>query len=160
MVFVTIGTHDQEFIRLLKRLDKIQPKLKEKIIIQKGYSKYVPKNCESFKFEESLERYYKKARIVISHGGSSAWEMLRYKKPLIIVPRQAKFKEHINDHQVEFSQFLEEKTGVKVIYNINNLTAELLRNYEKTIKIDKENLRKLQNYLKEIIKNIEKETRF
>lgn len=158
MIFVTLGTHNQQFTRLVKKMDEIAPQIKEKIIIQIGYTTYIPKNCESFKWAPSLEPYYKKARLVITHGASSAWEFVyKYKKPLIVVPRQYKYNEHINDHQVEFAQSFEKKTGVKAIYNINDLTPEFLKNYKKIGKINKENLRKLQNYMKEIIIKIEKQ---
>ncbi len=154
MIFVTIGNHNQDFTRLLKKIDEIAPEIKEEIIIQKGLTKYTPKNCKSFDFAPELDSYYKKARLVISHGGSSPWEFLyNYKKPLIIVPRQFKFKEHINDHQVEFSQHLSKKTGVKVILNINELTPELINNYNKIVRINPKNLKNIQNYFKNLFNN-------
>ena len=157
MIFVTVGTHNQEFTRLVKRIDEIAPKIKEKIIIQRGFTKYVPKNCESFEWAPSLEPYYKKARIVISHAASSAWEFVyKYRKPLIVVPRQYKFNEHMNNHQVEFAESFEKKTEVKAIYNINDLTPELLKSYNKVGTINKENLIRLQNYMKKVIIELEK----
>ncbi|MDP1695951.1 MAG: glycosyltransferase [archaeon] len=156
MIFVTVGTHDQEFTRLIRKIDEIAPKIKEKIIIQRGHTKYLPKNCKSFEFAPSLEPYYKQARLVIAQGASSAWEFVyKYNKPLIVVPRQFKYNEHINDHQVEFSEVFEKKTGVKAIYNINDLTPNFLKNYHKIGKINKENLINLQNYMKSIITNME-----
>ena len=158
MIFVTLGNHNQEFTRLVRRIDEIAPKIKEKIIIQRGYTKYTPKNCESFEFAPSLKPFYEKARIVIGHAASSAWEFLYdYEKPLIVVPRKKKYNEHINDHQVEFAQVLEKKTGVKAIYNIKELTPELLEKYKKIGKIDDSNLKKLQIFLKKKIQEIENE---
>jgi len=155
MIFVTIGNHNQEFTRLFKKLDEIAPKIKDKIIIQKGYTKYTLKNCESFDFAPEIDSYYKKARLVISHGGSSPWEFLyNYKKPLIVVPRQYKFNEHINDHQVEFSKHLKKKTGAKVVLDIEELTPELLNNYKKVVKIDNKNLKNLQEYLKNYLRTL------
>lgn len=156
MIFVTIGTHDQQFTRLVRRLDEIAPLIKEKIIIQIGHTKYIPKNCDSFQWASSLDPYYKRARVVISHGGSSVWEFVyQYKKPLIIVPRQKKFDEHINDHQVEFAESFERKTGIKAIYNILELTPELLKKYKTIGSIDKHNLKRLQDFLKRVIINIQ-----
>ncbi len=157
MIFVTVGTHNQEFTRLVKRLDEIAPKINEKIIIQRGYTAYIPKNCESFEWAPSLDKYYKKARLVISHGGSSVWEFVyKYKRPIIIIPRQYKFKEHINNHQVEFAESFEQKTGTKAIYDMKDLTPELLKKYNKVYEIKRDNLKRLQEYLKKIIEEITK----
>ena len=51
MIFVTVGTHEQPFDRLLKCIDKMveSGKIKEKVIIQKGYTDYNPCHCESYK---------------------------------------------------------------------------------------------------------------
>jgi len=160
MIFVTVGTHPGQFDRLIKKIDEIAPKIKEKIIIQKGFTRYVPKNAEFFTFAPNLEPYFRKARIVISHSATSLLEFVLFnKKPLITVPRQEKFGEHINDHQVEFAEFLEAKTGIKAIVNINELDENLLSNYKKIAKIKKGNLKKLQRFFAEEFRRIENENR-
>ena len=152
MIFVTIGTHPDQFDRLIRRIDEIAPKIKEKIIIQRGFTKYIPKNVESFTFADNLEPYFKEARLVISHSATSLLEfVLKNKKPIITVPRQKKFKEHINDHQVEFALFLKEKYGVEAILDINKITPELLKNYNHIMKVKKDNLIKLQSYFREVL---------
>ena len=42
MIFITVGTHEQPFDRLLKIIDKMveSGKIDEKVIIQKGYTDY------------------------------------------------------------------------------------------------------------------------
>ena len=77
-----------------------------------------------------------------------------HKKPVITVPRQYKYKEHINDHQVEFAQYIEKVFGVKVIYNIKDLTPELINSYNKFIEIDTKNLKMLQKNIKNYIESI------
>jgi len=156
MILVTIGNHNQGFDRLLKRVDEIAPKIKEKIIIQRGYTKYVPKNCESFEWASSLDKYYKEARLIICHSAMSLIEIIKkYKKPVITVPRSSKFKEHINDHQVEFAESIEKKAGVKAVYDMKDLTPELIKSYSKVNKVDSSSLTKLQNYLRALIVNLE-----
>ncbi|WP_275485624.1 glycosyltransferase, partial [Oenococcus oeni] len=48
MIFVTVGTHEQPFDRLLREVDKLIEKkvITEKVIMQTGFSKYTPKNAE------------------------------------------------------------------------------------------------------------------
>jgi UDP-N-acetylglucosamine transferase subunit ALG13 len=152
MIFVTIGTHPQGFERLIKRIDEIAPKINEEIIIQRGFTKYIPKNCKSFEFED-LNPYFKKARLVICHSATSLLEFsLEYKKPVITVPRQAKYNEHINDHQVDFALFFANKTGIKAILDVNELTPQLLESYNSIPLIKKNNLTKLQSYFKDYFK--------
>ena len=147
MIFITIGTHPQGFQRLIKRIDEIAPKVKEKIIIQRGFTKYVPKNCESFDFVPDIDVYYKKARLVIAQSATSLIEFaIKYDKPVITVPRQKKYHEHLNDHQVEFADYFSEKTGILAVKDINQITPQLLMKYNKKAKLNKDNLVKLKSY--------------
>ena len=147
IIFVAVGTHPEGFDRLIRRLDEIAPQVKDKIVIQRGFTKYVPKNCESFEFTEDMDSYYKRARLAILQSATSLLEfVLKYDKPVITVPRQVKFKEHLNDHQVEFGEFFSKKTGIACIIDMNDLTAEMLNNYKKKAVVKKDNLHKLQNY--------------
>lgn len=160
MIFVTIGTHPDSFERLVRKMDSIAPQIKEKIIIQRGFTKYTPKNCDYIDFADSLEPYFNKARLVIAHGAISLVEFaMKHKKSLIIVPRQKSFKEHINDHQVEFALFFSEKTGIKAIINIDDLTPDFLKKYNKIAIIKRDNLIKLQSYFKELFKNLEEQNK-
>lgn len=71
MIFVTVGTHEQQFNRLIEYMDKWAIENDEEVIIQTGYSTYEPKNCKwqkLFSFQEMC-KYVDDARIVITHGG-------------------------------------------------------------------------------------------
>ena len=81
--------------------------------------------------------------------------VLNHKKPIITVPRKAQYGEHINDHQVEFAEALQQKTGIKAIFNIDEITPELLATYKKTPHIKKEPLKKLQSFFIRAFKEIE-----
>lgn len=76
----------------------------------------------------------KKARIVITHGGPSSFIMpLQVKKVPIVVPRLKKFDEHVNDHQLKFSQEVaERKKNIIVVENIENLEGTI-NNYSKIV---------------------------
>jgi beta-1,4-N-acetylglucosaminyltransferase len=84
MIFVTIGTTD--FDQLVEKMDALAPSLTEQVIIQTGKSKYVPKNCEYFRFAPSLAPYIDQADIVVSQGGMAVtYEVLNKRKKLISV---------------------------------------------------------------------------
>lgn len=95
MIFVTAGT-TYGFENLVKEIDNIAPKLKEEIIIQLGNTKYRPKNCKYFTFKPNIISYFKKANLVIAHGGAgTTYEVLSLGKKLISVENK-----NVNDaHQ-------------------------------------------------------------
>lgn len=138
MIFVTVGTHEQPFNRLLKEMDNLVAEgcIKEKVIIQTGFSTYPLEHCEAHKmlsFEE-MQKNLKDARIVITHGGPSSFiEALQYGKIPIVVPRQEKFNEHVNNHQVEFTKLIYEKmNNIIPVYNIDKL-GKVIANYNQII---------------------------
>lgn len=48
MIFVTVGTHEQPFNRLIKKIDELKKDgiINEDVIIQTGFSTYEPKYCQ------------------------------------------------------------------------------------------------------------------
>ena len=108
MIFVTVGTHEQQFDRLVRCVDRLKAegKITEEVMIQTGFSSYEPKVCKWSKLcsYQEMNEYMDQARIVITHGGPSSIMMaLQRGKIPIVVPRQKRYEEHVNDHQVEFS---------------------------------------------------------
>lgn len=139
MIFVTVGTHEQPFNRLIEYIDNLKKEniISDDIIIQTGYSTCEPLYCKWSKlypYQEMLE-LVSAADIVITHGGPSSFIMpLQIGKVPIVVPRQFKFNEHINDHQVEFSKAVAERQGnIIVVENINDLKDTIL-DYDNIIK--------------------------
>lgn len=138
MIFVTVGTHEQPFNRLIKKIDNLVKNntIKEKVIIQTGFSTYKPKYCQyrsMFSFTE-MKRYINEARIVITHGGPSSFiEVLQDGKVPIVVPRLKKYGEHINNHQYEFVKFINQKQGnIIPVYDLDKLSL-VIRDYDNII---------------------------
>ncbi|MBR1905728.1 MAG: multidrug MFS transporter [Clostridiales bacterium] len=105
MIFVTVGTHEQPFNRLVEYMDKWASNHDEQVVIQTGFSTYVPMNCQWKKIlpYQEMVKNVGDARIVITHGGPSSFIMpLQIGKVPIVVPRKLEYNEHVNDHQVEF----------------------------------------------------------
>lgn len=138
MIFVTVGTHEQQFNRLIKKLDELKEQniIQDDVFIQTGYSTYEPKYCQWKKllsFDEMDEMYHK-ADIIITHGGPASFmKALELKKIPIVVPRQVQFDEHVNDHQVEFVKLVEGRFGNIIgVYDIGELKQTIL-NYQTII---------------------------
>ena len=138
MIFVTVGTHEQQFNRLIKAVDDLKKNgiITEDVIIQTGFSTYEPKYCKWRKLisYQQMEQYVKDAHIVITHGGPASFIMpLQIEKVPIVVPRQYQFGEHVNDHQVTFARAVAERMNtIIVIEDIDNL-GDLILNYEKKV---------------------------
>lgn len=145
MIFVTVGTA-RDFSRLIKKVDEIAGKIKEEVIVQRGCTKYEPRNCKYFEFvsrDEFLE-YIKKADIVITHGGvGSIINSLKYGKPTIVVPRRKKYNEHRNDHQMDIAKELESEGKVLACYDMNNLEKKIKEVKTLRIKSEKSQIRKI-----------------
>lgn len=142
MIFVTVGTHEQPFNRLIKKVDDLvaDGDIKEKVIIQTGFSTYSPKRCEAHKmmsFKE-MQKKLRDARIVITHGGPSSFiEALQFGKVPIVVPRQEKFNEHVNNHQVDFTKLIAKRmNNIIPVYDINDL-GQTIDNYDQVAKTKK-----------------------
>lgn len=138
MIFVTVGTHEQQFDRLLKEVDTLKRKkiIKEDVLIQSGFCDYQPQYCETQRFlpYEDMRKNIEKARIVITHGGPASFLMvLKFGKVPIVVPRKAKFNEHINNHQVEFTKNIESRMkNIIGVYDISKL-GEVISNYDELV---------------------------
>lgn len=146
MIFVTVGTHEQPFNRLVETIDKMkaEKEFDDDVIIQTGYSTYEPKFCEwqkLYPYDKMLE-FVNKARIVITHGGPSSFIMpLQIGKIPIVVPRQKKYGEHVNDHQLEFCKAVEERFGNIIVVNSDDELSKAVINYDSTVRSMPKNLK-------------------
>lgn len=126
MIFVTVGTHEQAFNRLIEYVDAI--KTEEEIFAQTGYSSYIPQNIRWKKFltYQEMQDAFRNARVVITHGGPSTFmESIGAGKIPIVVPRQKCFDEHVNDHQLIFVRQIEKQTAILPVYDIADLKATI-----------------------------------
>lgn len=131
MIFVTVGTEDFPFDRLVRIADRgIKYKsLNDRIFVQIGTSTYEPKNCSWKRFMEFgiMIRLIRKARMVITHGGAGSILMcLALNKIPLVFPRYHKYGEHLDDHQVEFTKRMETEGKILAVYD----EAELIDRVE------------------------------
>lgn len=135
MIFVTVGTHEQPFDRLIKCIDQMvaDGKIKEEVIIQKGYTDYEPQNCKSYKLigYDDMQKYIADARIVITHGGPASFvSALSIGKIPVVVPRQYKYNEHVNDHQLEFVRAVEKRMKNIIVAENEEDVVDVIVNYD------------------------------
>ena len=161
MIFVTVGTHEQPFNRLVEYMDKWASEHDEDVVIQTGFSTYEPKNCEWSKLYpyKTMIEMVAGARIVITHGGPSSSIMpLQIGKIPIVVPRQKQFDEHVNDHQVDFCRRVAiSQKNIIVVEDIQTLEDVLGRYDELTASMPtglKSNNAKFCNEFEKIVQDL------
>lgn len=132
LIFVTLGTQDKEFPRLLeaiqKQIDNGNISKDEKIIVQAGSTKFKSKNMEIKhymslkKFEELIE----KADLIISHAGvGSILTALNKNKKIIAGARLKKYGEHVNDHQLQILENFSKEGYLLALENFDELDVLL-----------------------------------
>lgn len=113
MIFIVLGSQKFPFNRLLKAVDDLvaQGKIKDEIFAQRGASNYVPEHfaSETFMDTEKFTKIMNSADIVITHGGTGAIiKAVKMGKKVIVVPRRARYGEHVDDHQLQIMNILSE----------------------------------------------------
>lgn len=106
MIFVSLGTNDKSFKRLLDKIEKeiSLGNIKDKVIVQSGYTKYESDNMDivDLMSMDDFNKNISECDILITHGGvGTILDGLKLGKKIIAFPRLSKYQEHVNDHQVE-----------------------------------------------------------
>ena len=128
--FITIGTHPQQFNRLLQKIDELitVKKISSEVVCQSGYSTYKTKNFEVTPFFglEEFEKKIKEADLIITHAGEGNIGLCKnLNKKMIVMPRRKEFEEHANNHQLELATIVEGKKIGLVVWKINELEEKL-----------------------------------
>jgi UDP-N-acetylglucosamine transferase subunit ALG13 len=127
LILLTIGTQ-LPFNRLVKALDDLAPTLSEEIFGQVGEASFEPQHMRwaATLRPDQFEEKFRAASVIVSHAGiGTILTAQKLHKPLVIVPRQAKYGEHRNDHQLATASQVKDKPGVYVANDIDEL-PELL----------------------------------
>ncbi|KPL20675.1 MAG: hypothetical protein AMJ75_11410 [Phycisphaerae bacterium SM1_79] len=126
MIFLTVGTYPLQFDRLVKAIDTevTNGPIEEEVFAQIGFCTYRPQNMEYVEMlpKESFDRYFREASGIISHAGIGTIKMaLDSNKPLLTMPRQKKYGEVVNNHQVATARRFEELGHILVAYDVQDL---------------------------------------
>lgn len=141
MIFVTVGNAKQPFFRLLNEIESLANNGffgNEEVFVQYGHNKPVKApacHCQPFISMEEFNNKICKSRIVISHAGAgSLINIIESGQVPIIVPRQKKYGEHIDDHQIELAQVLSSEEKIIALHDIVDLPEALRKASRKKLK--------------------------
>ena len=161
MIFVTLGTQDKSFNRLLEAIDKEikQGNITDKVIVQAGCTKYQSPNMKIIDLMDitTFNKYLNEADLIITHGGvGTILDALKKNKKVIAIPRLSKYQEAINDHQIQICKEFSNK-GYILSDDLNNLSTLLKQvnkfNPQKYISNNSNFIKIIENYIEGTDKN-------
>ena len=131
MIFVTLGSQKFQFDRLLQKLDELVERgvIAEEITAQIGASTYLPKHYEYVRFmdREQFSATMDKCDVVVTHGGTGVIiTAVKKGKKVIAVPRLAKYKEHVDDHQLQLLHQFDELQIICACYELEDFEENYL----------------------------------
>ncbi len=125
MIFVTVGTRPEAFVRLVQAADTLAGWIDEAVIVQLGSTSYQPLHAigHSWMNDATFRAHMQAARVVISHAGAGTIiQALNAGKPLVVVPRSSCFNESSDDHQHELAQALHARRQAIMLTDVQPLT--------------------------------------
>ena len=136
MIFLTVGTLFP-FDRLVRAVDDAVASgvIEQPVFAQIGRTKFVTKNIEYVEVidKHTFDNKVTASDYIISHAGIGSITMaLENAKPLLVMPRMKRYREHVNDHQVVTARKFEELGHILVAYDARDLP---------------EGMRKLKNFI-------------
>ena len=123
MILIALGTQDKKFYRLLEAVQKqIDNKIiKDRVVVQAGCScDFKSDDMEIFDLipMDEYDKLIEECDVLITHGGvATITTGLRNNKKVIAAARLEKYKEHVNDHQL---QIIENFTNSGYILSLDN----------------------------------------
>ena len=124
MILVTVGTHEQQFDRLVEAAAALGGD--EHMVVQYGTSKITdgPGEWVDFMSFDELAEQARRARVVVSHAGVGSIVLARrYGHRPIIMPRRPHLGEHVDEHQMQLTRRLAQAGIVTVVEDAAQLAA-------------------------------------
>ena len=133
LIFVTVGSSNFGFDRLIKTMDLIAGTGNFNVIMQIGSSSYIPRHgkWERFMDYNLILQYISEADVTVTHAGAGTiLDILFTGKIPVVVPRLKRYNEATDDHQLELVKALEKRDLIIPVYDIRNLGEAILTGLE------------------------------
>lgn len=108
MILVTVGTEQFPFNRLMGWIRVLINRgfIQEEIVVQYGSCTDLPSGVKAYSLlaQDQFQELVQQARLLVGHCGEGTVLLLAAtSKPYILVPRSQRFREHVDDHQIELA---------------------------------------------------------
>lgn len=106
MLLITVGTEEYQFNALMHWIDLLvkYQLIKEEVLVEYGASTFLPDGAKGYRKLSDLEfsNYIVNANLIISHCDEGIAQLLEDQDtPYVLVPRLQRFREYIDNHQME-----------------------------------------------------------
>jgi UDP-N-acetylglucosamine transferase subunit ALG13 len=123
VIYVTVGTQ-LPFDRLVAAVDAWAEHADCEVFAQTATGRHLPQHCGHAPYVRPREadELFQRADLIVSHAGmGSIINAMRYRRPILILPRRVTLGEHRNDHQLATARAMEGRPGVFVAMDTANL---------------------------------------
>ncbi len=152
LIFVTVGTTKFPFDRLLEMADVYagQRGTRWRLVAQIGPSRYhfrFPRVLARPYFTPAMMEYFwRRAALVFIHAGwGTVMQAFTFGQKPLVIPRQKKYGEHIDDHQLAFWRFLLKNNWPILRYPPHRLPLVIKKRYN--LKVSGQFINFLENFL-------------
>ena len=159
MIFVAVGTQKFPFDRLLKGIDDLieQGQLESDVFAQIGHTDYAPRNYryQNFLTKDDFQSYISSCDVLITHSGvATIIAGMKLEKPVVVVPRFAKFGEHVDDHQFQIAESFSDKNLVLMCKHMDKLAQTVqeakTHSFSKYVSQQERMIHTIRDYLENI----------
>lgn len=130
MIFVSLGTQDKSFTRLLEQVEEAinLGYIKDEVIVQAGVTNFQSKKMKIYNLLsiDEFDIYMKTCDLLITHGGvGNILNGLRENKKIIAAPRLKKYNEHENNHQIQIVNEFEKQGYIIKLDEFDRLNEKI-----------------------------------
>jgi UDP-N-acetylglucosamine transferase subunit ALG13 len=130
VILVITGMEVHPFDRLARAVDELQGAgtLGEEFFVQLGACRYEPRHAafERFLSFGDLAARVREASVVVTHAGAgSTLVCLHNGKHPVLVPRQSRFGEHVDEHQVAFAERFGQAGLATAVHDVADLAPAI-----------------------------------
>ena len=125
MIFVTVGTNEARFDRMLAAVASLD--LDEPMLVQHGHSAPIGSagaELVPFLSFDAVADAIRRARVVVTHAGvgTTVVSLANGKRP-IVVPRRKAYGEAVDDHQLQIGRRFAQAGLVTLVDSLDDLAA-------------------------------------
>jgi len=129
LIFVTVGTLGP-FDRLVRAVDELcgRGAIHEQVFAQAGKTSYHARHIQVVESlsRDAFDERMRRSSAVIGHAGmGTILKAIAIEKPLLVVPREKRFAEHVNDHQVATARRFAELQHVLACFDVRDLVTQI-----------------------------------
>jgi UDP-N-acetylglucosamine transferase subunit ALG13 len=126
LILVTLGTHPAPMDRVVEAIDRLieDGSIDTPVIVQAAAFRVRPRRAEAADVVpfDQLAGWARDAESIVTHAGpGSIMLALAAGRRPVVIPRMARFREHVDDHQVRFARWITEKLDLPLVEDVSQL---------------------------------------